>query len=53
MDAVLLPGSAGRWMFRKQALRIQDIPRMFAEGFNPRPRATVELVRHIRRFLVG
>jgi hypothetical protein len=53
MDAVLLTGSASRRLFRKQALRIQDIPRMLGPEFDPRPRATVEGIRHVRRFLFG
>jgi hypothetical protein len=53
MDAVLLAGSAARRLFRKQALRISDVPRLLGEQFDPRPRATVELLGHMRRFLLG
>lgn len=52
MDAVLLAGSAARRLFRKQALRIQDIARMLGPEFDTRPRATVEGFRHLRRLLL-
>ncbi len=53
IDTVLLGGSVARRLMRKQALRIQDIPRQLGPHFNPRPRVSVELGRRISRFLIS
>jgi Sulfotransferase family len=51
-DAILLAGSAARRLFRRQALRVQDIPRTRGAAVPSRPSPTGELLQRLRRQLL-